>query len=102
MNRTYTPDLPPDVLGRLDAYSERFHADFHGRSRDELPDREVFERRKEAEVIVEDHRPADNHRRPHSSLGDRTPAEFASARIEPGVAPLPPAEAVPIADPALS
>ena len=74
------------------AYSETFN----GRLRDELLDREVFETLKEAKVIVEVHRLGYNHRRPHSSLGYRTPAEFAAARIKPGVASLPPAEAVPI------
>jgi SRSO17 transposase len=29
MNRTYTPELPPDVLDRLDSYAERFRADFN-------------------------------------------------------------------------
>ena len=80
------------------AYSETFNS----RLRDELLDREVFETLKEAKVIVEDHRLDYNHRRPHSSLGYQTPAEFAAAQMKPGVAPLPPAEAVPIPDTALS
>ena len=80
------------------AYSETFNS----RLRDELLDREVFETLKEAKVIVEDHRLNYNHRRPHSSLGYQTPAEFAAAQIKPGVASLPPAGAVPIPDPALS
>ena len=80
------------------AYSETFNS----RLRDELLDREVFETLKEAKVILEDHRLNYNHRRPHSSLGYQTPAEFAAAQIKPGVASLPPAEAVPIPDPALS
>src|SRR3954454_19132885 len=29
MNRTYTPELAPDVLGRLDAYAARFRDDFN-------------------------------------------------------------------------
>ncbi len=29
MNRTYTPDLAPEVLGRLDAYAARFREDFN-------------------------------------------------------------------------
>ena len=28
MNRTYTPDLPPDVLQRLDAYAAQFRPNF--------------------------------------------------------------------------
>lgn len=80
------------------AYSETFNS----RLRDELLDREVFETLKEAKVILEDHRLDYNHRRPHSSLGYLTPAEFAATRIKPGVASLPPAEAVPIPDPILS
>jgi len=81
-----------------DAYSETFNS----RLRDELLDREVFGTLKETKVIVEDHRLDYNHRRPHSSLGYRTPAEFAAAQSKPGVASLPPADAVPIPDPALS
>jgi transposase InsO family protein len=80
------------------AYSETFDS----RLRDELLGREVFETLKEAKVILEDHRLDYNHRRPHSSLGYQTPAEFAAAQIQPGVAPLPRAEAVPIPDPVLS
>ena len=80
------------------AYGETFNS----RLRDELLDREVFGTLKEAKVILGDHRLDYNHRRPHSSLGYRTPAEFAAAQIKPGVASLPPAEAVPIPDPVLS
>src|SRR3954465_5484011 len=29
MNRTYTPELAPEVLGRLAAYAARFHDDFN-------------------------------------------------------------------------
>jgi putative transposase len=80
------------------AYSETFNS----RLRDELLDREMFETLKEAKVILEDHRLDYNHRRPHSSLGYRTPAEFAAAQVKPGVASLPPAGDTPIPDPALS
>jgi transposase InsO family protein len=80
------------------AYSETFNS----RLRDELLDREVFETLKEAKVLLEDHRLDYNHRRPHSSLGYRTPAEFAVAQTRPGVASLPPADALPTPEPALS
>jgi transposase InsO family protein len=80
------------------AYSETFNSRF----RDELLDREMFETLKEAKVIIEDHRLDYNHRRPHSSLGYRTPAEFAAAYACPGDASLSPADAVPIPDPVLS
>ena len=80
------------------AYSETFNS----RLRDELLDREVFETLKEAKVILEDHRLAYHHRRPHSSLGYQTPAEFAAAQSKPGVALLPRTDAVPIPDPTLS
>jgi putative transposase len=41
--------------------------------------REVFASLLEAKVLVEEHRKHYNERRPHSSLGDRTPVEFAVA-----------------------
>ncbi len=70
--------------------------------RDELLDREMFETRTEAKVIVEDHRLDYDHRRPHGSLGYRTAAEFAATHDCPGFASHPPADAVPIPDPVLS
>ena len=80
------------------AYSETFNS----RLRDELLDREVFETLKEAKVLLEDHRLDYNDRRPHSSLGYRTPAEFAAACHRPDSAPLHPAEARSITNPILS
>jgi len=67
-----------------------------------LPDREVFETLKEGRAILEDHRMEYDHRRPHSSPGYRTPAEFAAARGKPGVASLAPIDALPIPGPVLS
>ena len=70
--------------------------------RDELLDREVFETLKEAKVLLEDHRLDYNHRRPHSSLGYRTPAEFAAACHRPASAALHPADGRSVPDPGLS
>jgi transposase InsO family protein len=81
-----------------DAYSETFNS----RLRDEVLDREVFETLKEAKVLLEDHRLGYNDHRPHSSLGYRTPAEFAASYSRPGVAPLTPVETESRTDPVLS
>jgi putative transposase len=75
---------------------------FNSRLRDELLDREEFETLKEAKVLLEDHRLEYNERRPHSSLGYRTPAEFATACRRPEPAARPPAEVMPETEPVLS
>jgi transposase InsO family protein len=51
---------------------------FNSRLRDELLDRDIFTSLTEAKVLVEQYRLEHNHERPHSSLGYRTPAEFAA------------------------
>ncbi len=59
---------------------------FNGRVRDELLDVEEFSCLAEARVVIEDWREDYNTRRPHSSLGMRSPAAFAAtlhASIEP-------------------
>jgi len=50
---------------------------FNGKFRDECLNMEVFASGKEAQMIVEAWRKDYNERRPHSSLGYQTPAEFA-------------------------
>jgi transposase InsO family protein len=67
------------------AYSESFNS----RLEDELLAREIFTSLAEAKVLVEQYRLEYNHRRPHSSLGYRTPAEFAATCIETSVASAP-------------
>lgn len=50
---------------------------FHDKLRDELLNRELFGSLREARVILEQWRTEYNDERPHSSLGYRTPGEFA-------------------------
>ena len=63
---------------------------FHSRLRDECLDREWFHSLAEARVLLEQYRRTYNERRPHSSLGYRTPAEVGQDRA-PVAAGLPPA-----------
>lgn len=67
-------------------YSESFNARF----RDEFLNVESFSSLLEARVLAGEHREKYNHRRPHSSLGDLTPVEFAAACLQPpGCSPAP-------------
>lgn len=52
---------------------------FHSRLRDECLNLEYFSSVREAQVICEKWRRQYNYFRPHSSLGDRSPAEFKAA-----------------------
>ena len=54
---------------------------FNGKLRDEILNREIFYSVREAKVIVESWRLEYNNHRPHSSLGYKSPAEFASSCI---------------------
>lgn len=49
---------------------------FNGTLRNELVDREVFANLIEAKLLAVEYRDTYNHERPHSALGDLTPAEF--------------------------
>ena len=69
-------------------YAESFNA----RLRDELLNVEMFETVAEARALAMQWRLEYNHRRPHSSLGYRTPAAFAASLAEPPVAALPMAQ----------
>src|SRR5690606_17202569 len=54
------------------------------RFRDEFLNREAFATLLEAKVLGRAHRQWHNHDRPHSSLDDQTPAEFAQGCAVPG------------------
>jgi len=55
---------------------------FHGRLRDELLNGEDFVDLREAKVLAASWQNDYNHRRPHSSLGYRTPAAFAAGGLD--------------------
>jgi transposase InsO family protein len=60
---------------------------FNGKFRDELLDREMFTCA-EAKHLAKEYKIQYNHERPHSSLGYRTPAKFASGHSPSGSATL--------------
>ena len=68
-----------------------FVESFHGRFRDECLNRQQLWTLTEARVVIEDYRNRYNQKRPHSKLGDQSPARFA-ANLPPSPAPLRPAE----------
>lgn len=61
---------------------------FNGKLRDELLDLELFPTLAEAQYLADRFRRDYNHHRPHSSLGQQTPAEFAAACATSGSATL--------------
>ncbi len=63
----------------------RFVESFNGKLRHECLNREWFRDLREAPVLIEQWREFYNHRRPHSSLGNRTPvqARQEALRMEP-------------------
>lgn len=61
------------------AYSESFNSRF----RDEFLNMELFSSLLEAKMLGEEYRYKYNHQRPHTSLGDLTPAEFANRCASP-------------------
>lgn len=62
---------------------------FNSRLEDELLGREIFTSLAEARVLVEEYRLHYNHERPHSSLGYKTPVEFAATCTPRAVASAP-------------
>jgi len=70
--------VAPLYIAPASPWENGYGESFIGRFRDEHLDRELFTSLEEARVVLEDHRLDYNHRRPHSSLGYMTPAEFAA------------------------
>jgi putative transposase len=61
---------------------------FNGKLSDELLDNELFYTLEEANFLLDQYREHYNHERPHSSLGYRTPSEFAASCAPSGSATL--------------
>ena len=59
-----------------------FVESFNGKLRDECLNREWFVTQREAKILIENWRQFYNNERPHSSLGNRTPAEAGRKRYE--------------------
>ena len=63
---------------------------FNSRLRDELLNVEIFSTLAEARVLGNEHRRYYNEKRPHSSLGGKSPAEYAAhCSVPVGATPLP-------------
>ena len=59
-----------------------FVESFNGKLRDECLNREWFVTRQEAKILIEKWRQFYNNERPHSALGNRTPAEAGLQRLQ--------------------
>jgi putative transposase len=59
-----------------------FVESFNGKLRDECLNREWFVTRREAKLLIEKWRQFYNNERPHSALGNRTPAEAGRQRLQ--------------------
>ena len=82
--------LKPVDTFRGSPWENGYVESFHSRLRDELTNREEFHNLAEAKHLADAWRLDYNHRRPHSSLGYRTPAEFAAGCAASGFATLSP------------
>ena len=69
---------PPAYIEPGSPWQNPYIESFHSRVRDELLDVEEFSCLAEAQVVIGDWREDYNQRRPHSSLGMRSPAAFAA------------------------
>jgi putative transposase len=68
--------IQPALIDPGAPWQNGFVESFHSRFRDECLDREWFNSMAEARVIIEEYRRSYNTDRPHSSIGDLTPAEM--------------------------
>ena len=73
-----TSGIATDYIEPGSPWENSFSESFNSRFRDELLNAEIFTTLLEARVLIEEHRQHYNHDRVHSSLGYRTPTEFAA------------------------
>ena len=79
-------NVGPTFIPPGQPWKNGFIESFHDKFRDECLQREWFSSLLDAQVVIEDWRVHYNTRRPHSSLGYETPADFAAqyvAQIQP-------------------
>lgn len=62
------------------SWQNGFVESFNGKLRDECRNREWFVTRREAKIVIEKWRQFYNNERPHSALGNRTPAPVGQQR----------------------
>jgi transposase InsO family protein len=73
----HTADVQTLYIEPGSPWKNPFIESFHSRFRDECLNQEIFFSIAETRVVVEDYRRLYNRERPHSSLGYKTPDEFA-------------------------
>jgi transposase InsO family protein len=73
-------NIGPAYIKPGSPWQNRFVESFNGKLRDECLNREWFVSRQEAKLIIEKWRHFYNNERPHSALGNRTPAAVGRER----------------------
>ena len=73
--------LPLALIEPGKPWQNAYNESFNGKFRDECLSVEWFRNRREAKVVIEQWRKEYNTERPHSSLGDLPPAEFAQRAL---------------------
>ena len=75
-------NIGPAYIKPGSPWQNGFVESFNGKLRDECLNREWFTSRREAKVVIEQWRQFYNNHRPHSSLGNRTPAQVGLERAK--------------------
>jgi putative transposase len=73
-------NIGPAYIKPGSPWQNGFVESFNGKLRDECLNREWFVTRREAKIVIEQWRQFYNNERPHSALGNRTPAAIGRQR----------------------